>query len=283
MPHGIWELVELPCCNLHPTGSHASLVLGDLSVRVCEESVSTNSESNKIGANPSGSDVRKFAEPHVLVVDDDRRLRALLHDFLSENGFLVATADNAADARDRIAYLDFDALVLDVMMPGEDGVQFLRDLRGKSDIPVLLLTAMDEIQDRIIGFEGGADDYLAKPFEPRELVLRLNAILRRSRASSIPHLNVIRFGEFVFDSERGELLNGTELIRLTSGEVALMRALSRRAGLPVSRDFLASNMNVGPRTVDVQIARLRRKIESNLRYPRYLITVRGEGYVLRVD
>ena len=224
-----------------------------------------------------------FERPHVLVVDDDRRLRSLLHDFLSENGFMVATADDAADAREKLNYLDFDALVLDVMMPGENGIQFMQEFRNTSSVPILLLTAMDEVKDRIAGFEGGADDYLAKPFEPRELVLRLNAILRRAQARSAPERSVVRFGGFVFDPVRGQLDRGHETIRLTTSDSELLRAFSQRPNSAVAREFLADHMGVSPRTVDVQIARLRRKIEPDLRYPRYLLTVRGEGYVLRVN
>ena len=224
-----------------------------------------------------------FERPHVLVVDDDRRLRSLLRDFLSENGFMVVTADDAADAREKLHYLDFDALVLDVMMPGENGIQFMHEFRNRSSVPILLLTAMDEVKDRIAGFEGGADDYLAKPFEPRELVLRLNAILRRAQARSVPAGNVVRFGVFAFDRVRGQLNRGDESIRLTTSESQLLRAFSQHADSAVSREFLADHMGVSPRTVDVQIARLRRKIEPDLRYPRYLLTVRGEGYVLRVN
>ncbi len=222
-------------------------------------------------------------QPHVLVVDDDRRLRLLLRDFLTENGFLVATAGDAADARGKLRYLDFDALVLDVMMPGESGIDLMRALRSKGDIPILLLTAMDEVDDRIAGLEGGADDYLAKPFEPRELVLRLNAILRRAQKTGSPDGRVIRFGDFEFDQVRGELRRGEIMIQLTSGEIGLLRVFSRHVGTSVSREFLATRMGISSRSVDVQIARLRRKIEGNLRHPHYLLTVRGEGYVLQAD
>ena len=244
-----------------------------------------NAEGRSMSLDKGGTqDVSLISQqPHVLVVDDDRRLRSLLRDFLVENGFLVATADDAADARAKLRHLNFDALVLDVMMPGENGIELMHALRAKGDIPILLLTAMDEIEDRIAGFEGGADDYLAKPFEPRELVLRLNAILRRARTSAMAGGDVIRFGEFAFDGSRGELLRGEETIKLTSGEIGLLRAFARHVGGTVSRDFLAARMGVSPRTVDVQIARLRRKIESDLSHPRYLLTVRGEGYVLRVN
>ena len=234
--------------------------------------------------NRSVQDVSEISQlPHVLVVDDDRRLRVLLRDFLVDNGFLVATADDAADARAKLCHLDFDVIVLDVMMPGENGIEFMQELRVKSDVPILLLTAMDEIEDRIAGLESGADDYLAKPFEPRELVLRLNAVLRRAQTGMVVDGSVIRFGRFSFNGSRGELRRDEALIKLTWGEIGLLRAFARHVGVVVSRDVLAVRMGVSPRTVDVQIARLRRKIESDLSHPHYLLTVRGEGYVLRAD
>jgi two-component system phosphate regulon response regulator OmpR len=159
----------------------------------------------------------------------------------------------------------------------------MQDSRIKSDIPILLLTAMDEIEDRIAGLESGADDYLAKPFEPRELVLRLNAVLRRAQAKEVENGSAIRFGNFSFNGSRGELYRDETLIKLTWGEIGLLRAFARHVGVSVSRDVLAGRMGVSPRTVDVQIARLRRKIESDLSHPHYLITVRGEGYVLRAN
>ncbi|SVB41174.1 uncharacterized protein METZ01_LOCUS194028 [marine metagenome] len=253
--------------------------------RVLPRGKSFESGRTRISSNErSKQDAFQMTQmPHVLVVDDDRRLRVLLRDFLAENGFLVATADDAVDARTKLYHLDFDVIVLDVMMPGENGIKFMQELRIKSDIPILLLTAMDEIEDRIIGLESGADDYLAKPFEPRELVLRLNAVLRRAQANEIEDGIVIRFGRFSFNGSRGELYRDEALIKLTWGEIGLLRAFARQVGVAVSRDVLAVRMGVSPRTVDVQIARLRRKIESDLSHPHYLITVRGEGYVLRAD
>ena len=246
--------------------------------------VSGGEGKSKSGRKGAPQDILTISQqPHVLVVDDDRRLRLLLRDFLTENGFLVATAVDAADARGQLRYLDFDALVLDVMMPGESGIDLMRALRSRGDISILLLTAMDEVDDRIAGLEGGADDYLAKPFEPRELVLRLNAILRRAKKTVSSDGRVIRFGDFEFDQVRGELRRGEIMIQLTSGEVGLLRVFSRHAGTSVSREFLATRMGISSRSVDVQIARLRRKIEGNLRHPRYLLTIRGEGYVLRAD
>ena len=219
----------------------------------------------------------------ILVVDDDRAVRESLRRSLSFNGYSVELAQDGREALDLIASDRPDALVLDVMMPGESGIDLMRALRSKGDISILLLTAMDEVDDRIAGLEGGADDYLAKPFEPRELVLRLNAILRRAKKTVSSDGRVIRFGDFEFDQVRGELRRGEIMIQLTSGEVGLLRVFSRHAGTSVSRDFLATRMGISSRSVDVQIARLRRKIEGNLRHPRYLLTIRGEGYVLQAD
>lgn len=220
--------------------------------------------------------------PHVLVVDDDTRLRELLRRFLAENGFLVATADHAEDARAKLRSLDFDVIVLDVMMPGEDGFDFTEYLRRQSDVPILLLTAMDEAAHRITGLERGADDYLAKPFEPRELVLRLANILKRGRQRAVES-NRVRFGEFEFDLGRTELSRDGDPVNLTGGELGMLQALAKNPGAVLSRDDLSNKSHVGARTVDVQITRLRRKIEPNPKNPRYLLTVRGEGYVLRTN
>ncbi len=220
--------------------------------------------------------------PHVLVVDDDTRLRELLRRFLAENGFLVATADHAEDARAKLRSLDFDVIVLDVMMPGEDGFDFTEYLRRQSDVPILLLTAMDEAAHRITGLERGADDYLAKPFEPRELVLRLANILKRGRQRAAES-NRVRFGEFEFDLGRTELSRDGDPVNLTGGELGMLQALAKNPGAVLSRDDLSNKSHVGARTVDVQITRLRRKIEPNPKNPRYLLTVRGEGYVLRTN
>ena len=219
--------------------------------------------------------------PHVLVVDDDRRLRSLLKDYLSENGFLVSASESAGDARAKMEYFDFDILVVDVMMEGETGIEFMQTLRSCNDIPILLLTAMGESEDRIRGLASGADDYLAKPFEPQELVLRLRAILRRSSLSTGLFSGKIIFGDFVFDDKQGELRKRDEPISLTSGELGLLRVFTKNVGVVVSRETLASRAGIEERTVDVQIARLRRKIEQNPRIPQFLSTVRGEGYVLR--
>jgi two-component system phosphate regulon response regulator OmpR len=223
--------------------------------------------------------------PHILVVDDDSRLRDLLRRYLVEQGFRVTTARNAGAARDQLAAFHFDLLVLDIMMPGETGLDLTQWLRESSDVPVLLLSAMGETDDRIAGLSSGADDYLTKPFEPRELVLRIDAILRRMRQPVPPQLSEIFFGGYHFDLVRDELRRGEEFIRLTTAEVSLLKALARQPGVPVSRDDLAAESPIigNARTIDVQMTRLRRKIEANPKFPRYLQTVRGTGYVLMPD
>jgi two-component system phosphate regulon response regulator OmpR len=223
--------------------------------------------------------------PHILVVDDDRRLRELLTRYLTEQGFRVSSGENAADARRKLSALTFDLLIVDIMMPGEDGLTFTESLRRDSQVPILLLTAMGESEDRIRGLERGADDYLSKPFEPRELVLRINAILRRQPPAPDAPPQEISFGGFSFDPTRGELSRYGERVRLTTAEAQLLKALARRPGTPISRDALCAASGAQPtmRTVDVQVARLRRKIEPDPKYPRYLQTVRGTGYVLVAD
>ncbi len=220
--------------------------------------------------------------PHILVVDDDTRIRELLRKYLVENGFRVTTAQDAAAARANLAGLDFDLLVLDVMMPGEDGLELTRAIRRDSGVPILLLTAMGEADDRINGFERGADDYLVKPFEPRELVLRIQTILRRTDTA---RRTEIRLGSHTFDLPRERLLHGDRPVRLTTNEASLLRSLARNAGVTMSRDALIrdSRIDGNARTVDVQVTRLRRKIEPDPRAPRYLQTVRGRGYVLVPD
>lgn len=221
--------------------------------------------------------------PHILVVDDDRRLRDLLRKYLADNGFRVTTAENAAAARARLAGFAFDMIVLDVMMPGESGLELTESLRRDSGVPILLLTAMGDADDRIAGLESGADDYLPKPFEPRELLLRIGGILRR--AAPPPPEPEVRFGEFCFDLERAELRRRDEPVRLTSGEAGLLGVFALNPGVTLTRERLGREGRLGtnPRTIDVQIARLRRKIEADPKAPRYLQTVWGAGYVLRVD
>ena len=226
-------------------------------------------------------------EPHLLVVDDDARLRELLRRYLSENGFRVTVAAEAAEARANLASFAFDLIVLDVMMPGDSGLDLTRELRhhqARSYIPILLLTAMGEPEDRINGLEQGADDYLAKPFEPRELVLRVRNILeRRTVPEATPRS--LRFGAFRFDPVRGELFRAGEIVRLTAAEAGLLSSLAARAGEAVSREDLSQSAQFSGniRNVDVQMTRLRRKIEPDPRYPRYLQTVRGTGYALKPE
>jgi two-component system, OmpR family, phosphate regulon response regulator OmpR len=222
--------------------------------------------------------------PHVLVIDDDDRLRKLIARYLSEHGFMTAGAGDAGEARTMLASLSFDLIVLDLMMPGESGLQFATALRGASSIPILMLTAMGEPEDRIAGLESGADDYLVKPFEPRELLLRINNILRRAPQPQ-PAAGPVMLGELVFDIDRAELRRGDEVTRLTSIEALLMQVLARQPGVIFSREELIEMTGAagGDRAVDVQVTRLRRKIEQDPREPRYLQTVRGRGYVLKPD
>lgn len=223
--------------------------------------------------------------PHILVVDDDDRLRQLLRKYLSDNGYLVSTAASAAEARSKLALVEVDLLVLDVMMPGEDGLSLTRDLRQSSAVPILLLTAMGETEDRIGGLESGADDYLTKPFEPRELLLRIASILRRAPKPEAAAGKVLTLGGFVWDMARAELRQGDEVVHLTTAERELMGILAEAAGQAVSRDDLAARTGNGanPRAVDVQVTRLRKKLEDDPRQPRYVQTVRGQGYMLRPD
>jgi len=225
-----------------------------------------------------------MTEPHLLVVDDDARLRELLRRYLADQGFRVTTAGDAAEARAKLASFAFDLLVLDVMMPGEDGLALTLSVRSESRIPILLLTAMAEPEDRINGLERGADDYLVKPFEPRELVLRIRNILQRVPQPSLAATE-FRLGACRLDLARGELYRGGDPVHLTSGETALLLALARRAGEAVSREALSeeAQFSGNVRTVDVQVTRLRRKIERDPKFPRYLQTVRGTGYVLKPD
>lgn len=222
--------------------------------------------------------------PHVLVVDDDDRLRSLLAKYLGDNGFMVTAAADAAEARRRMASLTFDLIVLDLMMPGESGLEFAEKLRLSNDIPILMLTAMSESEDRINGLEKGGDDYLTKPFEPRELVLRIHAILKRARPEPDLPLELF-FGDAVFSLQRGEMRRRGRRVHLTEVEVALLRALGTPSGMVMTRDSLiaATEASGEGRAIDVQVTRLRRKIEKDPREPRFLKTVRGKGYVLWPD
>ena len=220
---------------------------------------------------------------HVLVVDDDARLRELLRRYLTENGFTVATAADAREARQRLADLAFDLIVLDVMLPRESGLELTRDLRRTSQVPILLLTARGEVDDRISGLESGADDYLAKPFEPRELVLRMRTILKRAAPPPPVKPAIVRLGDIVFEPGRQALRRGDTLIHLTQAEAALLAVFAERPGVTLTRDDLSAAADAQARTVDVQVTRLRRKIEPDPKFPRYLQTVRGKGYVLQPD
>lgn len=222
--------------------------------------------------------------PHILVVDDDRRLRELLRQYLADHGFLVSTAETAIDARGKLNSIEFDLIVLDLMMPGESGLEFASALRKSDDVPMLMLTAMGEPEDRIAGLESGADDYLVKPFEPRELLLRINSILKRVPRETVAPAQV-QLGEASFDVEREELWRGPARIRLTSAEAKLLRVLAENPGAVLSRHELMrrAGPNGGERAVDVQVNRLRRKIEPDPKMPKYLQTVRGQGYILRPD
>ncbi|GAN65156.1 response regulator [Acetobacter orientalis] len=224
--------------------------------------------------------------PHVIVVDDDARLRRLLQRYLAENGLRVSVAANATEARRALEGIQPDAMVLDVTMPGEDGLQLTRALRDAGqEFPILLLTARGEPEDRITGLEAGADDYLGKPFEPRELLLRLKAHLRRlAPAPAADNLRIIRLGDKEFDPGRALLSGPSGNIHLTGGEAALLAVLARRPNEVFSRDEIAAALDmaeIGERAVDVQVTRLRRRIEPDPREPRFLHTIRGRGYVLK--
>jgi two-component system phosphate regulon response regulator OmpR len=229
-------------------------------------------------------------DSHLLIVDDDERIRSLLQKFLIRHGFLVTAARDAAHARRILSGLDFDLIVLDVMMPGEDGIAFTRALREDNAVPVLLLTAKGDTNNRIEGLEAGADDYLAKPFEPKELLLRINAILRRVPETPIDEAapKVLMLGAIRYDMDRGEMWQGEELVRLTGTEIQLMKIFAASCNEAISRAKLVEELGrdrgqAQERAVDVQITRLRRKIETDPKQPRYLQTVRGAGYMLAPD
>lgn len=220
-------------------------------------------------------------KPHILVVDDDDRLRRLLEKFLSEQHYLVTTVESAARARSLLENFRFDVAVLDVMMPGETGLQLLETLPEKTRPPILMLSAMGEVDDRIKGLEVGADDYLPKPFEPKELLLRIHAILRRYQKEEPQH-GVLVFGDYRFDSSAGRLEKGGAVIALTSAESGMLALLAAQPGQPLARELLAGALpgTVNERSVDVHMSRLRKKIEDNDGRPHFVQTVRGKGYVL---
>jgi two-component system phosphate regulon response regulator OmpR len=231
-------------------------------------------------ATDSELQVKDYA-PHLLVVDDDRRIRTLLSRYLGEHGFRVTSAADAADARRRLGGLAFDLLIVDVMMPGENGMELTRSLRETMNVPILMLTARAETENRIQGLEYGADDYLPKPFEPRELLLRINNILRRGTPPARPLVELVSFGPFTFHRERLELKRSGEMVHLTDRERQIMAIFAAKPGDTVPRtDLMTGEGAAGERTVDVQINRLRRKIENDPANPIYLQTVRGIGYRL---
>ncbi len=231
---------------------------------------------------PAEPPVRDDA-PHLLIVDDDSRIRSLLARYLGGQGFRVTAAGDAAEARRRLGGLAFDLLIVDLMMPGENGLDLTRSLRETMDVPILMLTARSESENRILGLEYGADDYLAKPFEPRELLLRINNILRRGSKPAAPLIEQVRFGPFAFHRGRRELTRGGEPIHLTDREREIMAIFATAPGDTVPRNALmGGDGSGGERTVDVQINRLRRKIEIDPANPAYLQTVRGVGYRLSI-
>lgn len=229
--------------------------------------------------------LRQTAEEpaHILIVDDDDRIRALLKRYLAENGYRASAAANAEEARNLLASMAFDLLIIDVMMPGLSGFDLTEKVRAASNVPILLLTARGLPEDRIEGLERGADDYLSKPFEPRELLLRAANLLRRAGPTH-PTRRTISFGDCEFAPARGELRRAGEIVKLTSGELALLRALAQKPGEAISRAVLAERTSAAmERSVDVQVTRLRKKIEKDPRAPVYLQTVRGVGYALMPD
>lgn len=237
----------------------------------------------KIQSSSMRSDLLPDNAPHILVVDDDQKIRALLGRFLVSNGFRVTEAADAAAARSFMRGLAFDLVLLDVMMPGECGLTLARDLKATRPIPICMLTALAEAEDRILGLETGVDDYVPKPFEPRELLLRIRNILRRGLAPGA-RSDDIRMGPCAFNITRGELKRDDEAIKLTERERDLMRLFAQRIGVPVPRHELSSDDSTGSeRAIDVQINRLRRKIEADPANPVYLQTVRGKGYILYTD
>lgn len=223
-------------------------------------------------------------EPHLLVVDDDERLRALLQRYLSSNGYRVSAAPGAPEARALMKSMEFDLLILDVMMPGESGLDLTRSVRQEFAVPILMLTARGDPEDRIAGLELGADDYLPKPFEPRELLLRVNSLLRRAAPAELPVQGPVRMGEALFDPSTSRLTRSGRPVKLTGAEAALLQLFATHAGRPFSRTELCKRLNVAlERSIDVQVTRLRRKIEEDPKLPLYLQTVRGVGYMLVPD
>lgn len=222
--------------------------------------------------------------PHLLVVDDDTRIRALLNRYLSENGFRVTIAADANEARRKLEGMEFDLLIVDVMMPGETGLALTKSLKTIRKVPIILLTALAEAPSRIEGLEAGADDYVSKPFDPRELVLRIHNILKRNPGAQSGAVDQVAFGPYTFSLPRKELKKAAQIVRLTDRETEILHFFAAKAGDTVARHELAgSDGEIGERTIDVQINRLRRKIEDDPANPVYLQTVRGVGYRLCID
>ena len=224
--------------------------------------------------------------PHVLVIDDDKRLNNLLEKFLKDNNYFVDTSQNAKSARKKISIVAYDIIILDIMMPGESGLDLLKFIRENYDTPVLMLSAMKDTKNRILGFERGADDYLGKPFEPKELLLRIKAILRRTEENKITPLtksSIIKFGNIIYDSSLAIVWRNTEKINLTSKENELLNILVKGNGETIDRYILIKNLNLESRGIDITISRLRKKIENNPKIPVNILTIRGEGYALLQD
>jgi len=244
----------------------------------------STTHSDRAAIQPARAEPVPDDAPHVLVVDDDERIRNLLSKYLSTNGFRVTPAADAASARAAMTGLQFDMVILDVMMPGENGLDLARYLKSKSDVPICMLTARSESEHRIAGLEAGVDDYLPKPFEPRELLLRLQNILKRGSAVPSGQTDEIRMGEMTFHVARGELRRGNKTVKLTERERDMMRMFASRTGDSVARhELFAGEATGSERAIDVQINRLRRKIEVDPSNPVYLQTVRGKGYILYAD
>ncbi len=233
----------------------------------------------------------ELEKKHILIVDDDTRICDLLEKFLDKNGYLVSAVHSAEQARQILAGLEFDLIILDVMMPRESGIELTSHLREKNKTPIILLTAKGDAEDRILGLEAGADDYLPKPFEPMELLLRMKAVLRRTGENLIYKDNInqiLLFGAVSFDTERNELWDHQNIIYLTSSETKIMQIFSKSIGVPITRFDLIKELRtdgkpMNDRAIDVQVTRLRRKIEKNPKQPRYLQTLRGIGYMLTAD
>jgi len=246
--------------------------------------LSTNDAHSAVGGTLPLAATPNDDAPHILVIDDDNRIRDLLSRFLAEQGFRVSIAGDAAEARRKLEGLSFDLLIVDVMMPGENGTDFTNSIRETLDVPIMMLTALGETEARIRGLEAGADDYLAKPFDPRELVLRANAILKRAKPEPTPTLEQVVFGPYTFSIVSRELKSDGKAVKLTERERDIMVMFAQNAGEVVPRlDLIGEDLTANERTVDVQINRLRRKIESDPTDPTWLQTVRGIGYKLHIE